>query len=61
MPLPMSVFLLTRNGTYAGFVCLPIILVIHTLDDVVFEISLTMIAVAVAFSLYEIIRKRISE
>ena len=61
MPLPMSVFLLTRNGTYAGFISLPIILVIHTIDQVIFEVSLTMIALAFGFTLYEIIRKKLVE
>ena len=60
-PLPMAVFLITRNGAYAGFVCLPIMLVIHTIDQVVFEISLSMILIASAFGFYEIVRKRLFE
>lgn len=61
MPLPMAVFLLTRNGAYAGFISLPIMLTIVTIDKVVIEVALTMITVAAALSFYEIIRKRISE
>ena len=58
-PLPISIFLLTRNGAFAGFVCLPLILVINTIDTVVFEVSLTLIAIASGFGFYELIRKRI--
>jgi len=60
-PFPISVFLITRNGAYAGFVCLPIILIINTIDQVVYEISLSMIFIASAFGFYEMIRKKIHE
>lgn len=60
-PLPFMVFLVSRNGTYAGFVCLPIILFINTIDQVVFEISLSLIALAGAFGFYEMLRKRLIE
>ena len=61
MPLPMSVFLISRNGAYAGFVCLPIMLVIHTIEPVIFEISLSMLAIASAFGFYELLRKKLME
>ena len=61
LPLPMSVFLITRNGAYAGFVCLPLILVITTIEQRVIEISLSMILIAAAFGFYEILRKRLHE
>jgi len=60
-PIPMMVFLTSRNGTYAGFVSLPIILFINTIDQVVFEISLSMIALAGAFAMYDLLRKRLVE
>lgn len=60
-PLPFMVFLVSRNGTYAGFVCLPILLFINTIDKVVFEISLSFIALAGAFAFYDLIRKRLVE
>jgi len=60
-PLPFMVFLVSRNGTYAGFVCLPILLFINTIDDVVFDISLALLALAGAFGFYEMIRKRLVE
>ena len=58
-PIPMMVFLTSRNGTYAGFVSLPIILFINTIDQVVFEISLSMLALAGSFGFYELLRKRL--
>lgn len=61
LPIPMSVFLITRNGAYAGFVCLPIMLTITTIEKVVFEIALSMILIAGGFGFYEIIRKRLHE
>lgn len=61
MPFPFSVFLITRNGAYAGFLSLPIMLVINTIDDVIFEVSLSMIAIASAFGFYELFRKKLHE
>ena len=61
MPIPMSVFLLTRNGAYAGFVSLPVMLVITTIDQVVIEVALSMLFIAGGFGFYEIIRKRLME
>jgi len=60
-PLPIMVFLMSRNGTYAGFVCLPILLFINTIDKVVFDISLSFLALAGAFGFYELLRKRLVE
>jgi len=60
-PIPFMVFLVSRNGTYAGFVCLPILLFINTIDKVVFDISLSFIALAGAFAFYDLIRKRLVE
>ena len=60
-PIPMMVFLVSRNGTYAGFVSLPIILAINTIDPIIFEISLSMLALAGAFGFYELLRKRLVE
>jgi hypothetical protein len=60
-PIPFMVFLTSRNGTYAGFVCLPILLFINTIDQVVFDISLSFIALAGAFAFYDLIRKRLVE
>ena len=60
-PLPIMVFLVSRNGTYAGFVCLPILLFINTIDQVVFDISLSFIALAGAFGMYDLLRKRLIE
>ena len=61
LPIPMSVFLITRNGAYAGFVCLPIILTVTTLDKVVIETALSLILIAAGFGFYEIIKKRLHE
>lgn len=61
LPLPMSVFLLSRNGTYAGFVCLPIILAVNIIDDVVIQTSISMVLIALAFGVYETFRKKIFE
>lgn len=60
-PIPFMVFLASRNGTYAGFVCLPILLFINTIDQVVFEISLSLMAIAGMFGVYEMLRKRLVE
>lgn len=60
-PFPMVVYLITRNGVYAGFMGLAIMLVINTISPMIFEISLTMIAIAAAFAFYEVIRKRLLE
>lgn len=60
-PIPMAVFLSTRNGAYAGFTSLGIMLVIESIDRVVFEIALSMILISAGFGFYEIIRKRIFE
>lgn len=60
-PFPMVVYLITRNGLYAGFVGLGIMLVIETINRTVFEIALTMLAIAGGFTLYEVIRKRLFE
>lgn len=61
MPLPFAVFLISRNGAYAGFVCLPILIFINTIDQVVFEISLSLIALASAFGFFEVLRKKLIE
>lgn len=58
-PIPMCVFLATRTGLYAGFVGLGIMLVIETIDQTVFEIALSMIAICAGFGFYDIIRKRL--
>ncbi len=60
-PLPIMVFLVSRNGAYAGFVCLPILLFINTIDQVVFEISLSLMTLAAMFGFYELLRKRLIE
>ena len=60
-PIPFMVFLTSRNGTYAGFVCLPILLFINTIDQVIFDISLSFIALAGAFAFYDLLRKRLIE
>lgn len=60
-PIPMAVFLSTRNGAYAGFTSLSIMLVIETIDPVVFEIALSMVLISAGFGFYEVIRKRIFE
>lgn len=61
MPIPFAVFLISRNGAYAGFVCLPIILFVNTIDHVIFQISLSLITLASAFGVYEMIRKKLIE
>lgn len=61
LPLPFTVFLISRNGAYAGFVCLPIILFINTIDHVIYQISLSLITLAAAFGFYELIRKKLVE
>jgi len=58
-PIPMCVFLATRTGLYAGFVGLGVMLVIETIDQSIFEISLSMIAICAGFGFYDIIRKRL--
>ena len=60
-PIPFMVFLTSRNGTFAGFVCLPILLFINTIDQVVFDISLSFIALAGAFAFYDLLRKKLVE
>lgn len=60
-PLPFAVFLMSRNGAYAGFVCLPILLFINTIDQVVFEVSLSLVTLASAFGFYELLRKKLVE
>lgn len=60
-PFPMVVYLITRNGVYAGFMGLAIMLVINTISPMIFEIALTMVAIAAAFAFYEVIRKRLLE
>ena len=60
-PLPFAVFLITRNGAYAGFVCLPILLTINTVLQEVKEMSWSLILIASAFGFYEIVRKKIHE
>jgi len=60
-PFPMACYLITRNGVYAGFVGLGIMLVITRIDKVVLEMALTMITIAAAFAFYEVIRKRLFE
>lgn len=59
LPLPMIVFLTTRNGTYAGFIGLGIMLVIETIDRTVFEIALSMILICAAFAFYDVFRNKI--
>lgn len=61
LPLPFAVFLISRNGAYAGFVCLPMILFINTIDHVIYQISLSLITLASAFGFYELIRKKLIE
>jgi hypothetical protein len=58
-PFPMVAFLATRNGTYAGFLGLGIMLVIQTISKTVFEIALTMVIISAGFTFYEAFRKRL--
>lgn len=59
LPLPMSIFLTTRSGLYAGFSSLSMMLVIQTIDTTIFEVSLSMILIAAGFGFYEVLRKRL--
>lgn len=60
-PFPMATFLITRNGTYAGFIGLGIMLTIQTIDRTIFEIALSMILISAGFGFYEIVRKKLVE
>jgi hypothetical protein len=58
-PFPMVFYLMTRNGTYAGFLGLGIMLVIETIDPVIFEVALSMITICAAFTFYETFRHKL--
>lgn len=60
-PFPLVTFLVTRNGTFAGFVGLGIMLTIQSIDRTVFEIALSMILISAGFAFYEILRKKLVE
>ena len=55
----MTVYLTTRNGAYAGFVSMGLMITFTQIDRIVFEVSLTMILISAGFLLYEVIRKRL--
>ena len=59
LPIPTTVYLSTRNGAYAGFVGMGIMLTIQLIDRVIFEVSLSMMLIASGFLFYEVLRKRI--
>ena len=56
---PTTVYLSTRNGTYAAFASIPMIAGLNVIDDVLVEMSITMMLIAAGFSFYEMIRKRL--
>jgi hypothetical protein len=58
-PFPMATYLITRNGTYAGFVGLGIMLAIQSISPTIFEIALTMILISASFGFYEVIKRRL--
>lgn len=58
-PFPMVVYLATRNGTYAGFLGLGIMLAIQQIDPVIFQVALSMVAICAGFVFYESVRKRL--
>lgn len=58
-PFPMVVYLATRNGVYAGFLGLGIMLAIQQIDPVIFQVALSMIAICAGFVFYEAVRKRL--
>lgn len=59
LPIPMTVYLTTRNGAYAGFVSMGLMITFTQIDRIVFEVSLTMILISAGFLFYEVIRKRL--
>lgn len=60
LPIPMVIYLQTRNGAYAGFASLGLMLALHELvEQLVFETALSMIAIAAGFLFYEVLRKRL--
>lgn len=58
-PFPMVVYLSTRNGVYAGFLGLGIMLVINQINTIVYQIALSMVAICAGFVFYEAVRKRL--
>lgn len=59
-PFPMATYLITRNGTYAGFLGLGIMLAIQTINPMIFQIALTMIFICASFGFYEVIKRRLT-
>lgn len=59
LPFPFVAYLVTRNGTYAGFVGLGIMGAIEAINPLVFQIALTMILISASFGFYEVLKKRL--
>ena len=61
LPIPMTIYLTTRNGAYAGFASMGLILLFNELeqDPLIVEVALTMILIASGFLFYEVLRKRL--
>lgn len=58
-PFPMATYLITRNGTYAGFVGLSFMLFVEAINPMIFEIALTMILISASFGFYEVLKRRL--
>lgn len=59
LPIPMTIYLTTRNGAYAGFVSMGLMITFTQIDKVIFEVSLSMILISAGFLFYEVLRKRL--
>ena len=60
-PPVVVIFLLTRNGTYAGLVGLFVIASTNQADSLPVEIALTLLAISGGFAFFEVFRKRVME
>ncbi len=58
-PFPFATYLITRNGTYAGFIGLGFMLFVESINPMIFEIALTMILISASFGFYEILKRRL--
>lgn len=59
VPFPICVVIITKNFTYGGFIGLIMVGMLHTIDDVAFEIALTMVAISTGLVFIETIYKRV--
>jgi len=60
-PIIIVMYLLTKNGTYAGLIGLFIVAGTNQAQTLAVEVGITLVAISTGFLFYEVIRKRVDD